>query len=151
MGLTGDINDVMNAHNLAMVALTARMQHERNYSDEQLARLTRMRRLDVDPPSSELMAILAIVRHSEFRPHHVAVRAHVRLDAQRHQPHAVQHGRVSACHGARRPIRQHRRRAVFDHRRPARPEVVRLSRHGERLRRRHRLREILERQVPLQR
>jgi len=26
MGLTGDINDIMNAHNLAMVALTARMQ-----------------------------------------------------------------------------------------------------------------------------
>jgi formate--tetrahydrofolate ligase len=33
MGLTGDINDIMNAHNLAMVALNARMQHERNYSD----------------------------------------------------------------------------------------------------------------------
>jgi formyltetrahydrofolate synthetase len=31
LGLTGDINDIMNAHNLAMVALTARMQHERNY------------------------------------------------------------------------------------------------------------------------
>jgi len=100
MGLTGDMNDVMNAHNLAMVALTARMQHERNYNDEQLQRLTRMRRLDIDPcrvemgwvidfcaqalrniiigiggrldgymmqskfgiaPSSELMAILAIV------------------------------------------------------------------------------------------
>jgi len=41
MGLTGDINDIMNAHNLAMVALTARMQHERNYNDEQLARLSR--------------------------------------------------------------------------------------------------------------
>jgi len=25
MGLTGDINDIMNAHNLAMVALTARI------------------------------------------------------------------------------------------------------------------------------
>ncbi len=33
LGLTGDINAVMNAHNLAMVALTARLQHERNYSD----------------------------------------------------------------------------------------------------------------------
>jgi formate--tetrahydrofolate ligase len=54
MGLTGDINDVMNAHNLAMVALTARMQHERNYSDEQLERLTRMRRLDVDPCRVEM-------------------------------------------------------------------------------------------------
>ena len=27
MGLTGDINDIINAHNLAMVAMTARMQH----------------------------------------------------------------------------------------------------------------------------
>jgi len=54
MGLTGDINDIMNAHNLAMVALTARMQHERNYNDEQLARLTRMRRLDVDPTRVEM-------------------------------------------------------------------------------------------------
>ncbi|MGA2262098.1 MAG: formate--tetrahydrofolate ligase [Acidobacteriota bacterium] len=101
LGLTGDLNDIMNAHNLAMVALTARMQHERNYGDEQLQKLTKMRRLDVDAtrveftwvmdfcaqalrniiigiggrndgfmmksqfniiPSSELMAILAIVR-----------------------------------------------------------------------------------------
>jgi methylenetetrahydrofolate dehydrogenase (NADP+) / methenyltetrahydrofolate cyclohydrolase / formyltetrahydrofolate synthetase len=101
LGLTGDLNDIMNAHNLAMTALTARMQHERNYGDEQLQKLSKMRRLDVDPtrveftwvmdfcaqalrniiigvggkndgfmmrsqfniiPSSELMAILAIVR-----------------------------------------------------------------------------------------
>ena len=54
MGLTGDINDIMNAHNLAMIALTARMQHERNYNDEQLARLTEMRRLDVDPTRVEM-------------------------------------------------------------------------------------------------
>jgi formate--tetrahydrofolate ligase len=54
MGLTGDMNDVMNAHNLAMVALTARMQHERNYSDEQLQRLTKMRRLDIDPCRVEM-------------------------------------------------------------------------------------------------
>ena len=54
MGLTGDMNDIMNAHNLAMVALTARMQHERNYSDEQLTRLTGMRRLDVDPTRVEM-------------------------------------------------------------------------------------------------
>ncbi|MCH8864056.1 MAG: formate--tetrahydrofolate ligase [Chloroflexi bacterium] len=54
MGLTGDINDIMNAHNLAMVALTARMQHERNYNDEQLARLTGMRRLDVNPTRVEM-------------------------------------------------------------------------------------------------
>ena len=54
MGLTGDINDIMNAHNLAMVAVTSRMQHERNYNDEQLARLTRMPRLDVDPTRVEM-------------------------------------------------------------------------------------------------
>ena len=40
LGLTGDINDIMNAHNLAMVALTARMQHERNNTDEWLEKKT---------------------------------------------------------------------------------------------------------------
>ncbi len=54
LGLTGDINDIMNAHNLAMVALTARMQHERNYTDEQLQRLSGMRRLDIDPTRVEM-------------------------------------------------------------------------------------------------
>ncbi len=54
MGLTGDINDIMNAHNLAMVALTARMQHERNYDDARLEKLTRMPRLDVDPTRVEM-------------------------------------------------------------------------------------------------
>jgi len=54
MGLTGDINDIMNAHNLAMVALTARMQHERNYDDEQLDRLTKMPRLNIDPTRVEM-------------------------------------------------------------------------------------------------
>ncbi|MFC1908292.1 formate--tetrahydrofolate ligase [Chloroflexota bacterium] len=58
LGLTGDINDIMNAHNLALVALTARMQHERNYDDEQLARLTKMRRLDVDPTRVEFKWIM---------------------------------------------------------------------------------------------
>jgi formate--tetrahydrofolate ligase len=54
MGLTGDINDIMNAHNLAMVALTSRMMHERNYNDEQLQRLTKMRRFDIDPTRVEM-------------------------------------------------------------------------------------------------
>ena len=54
MGLTGDINDIMNAHNLAMVALTARMQHERNYNDEELAKRTKMRRLNIDPTRVEM-------------------------------------------------------------------------------------------------
>ena len=31
--LTGDIDSVANANNLAMVALTARIQHEHNYDE----------------------------------------------------------------------------------------------------------------------
>jgi methylenetetrahydrofolate dehydrogenase (NADP+)/methenyltetrahydrofolate cyclohydrolase/formyltetrahydrofolate synthetase len=58
MGLTGDINDIMNAHNLAMVALTARMQHERNYNDEELAKRSKMRRLNIDPTRVEMGWIL---------------------------------------------------------------------------------------------
>ncbi|MDO8567821.1 MAG: formate--tetrahydrofolate ligase [Dehalococcoidales bacterium] len=54
MGLTGDINDIMNAHNLIMVALQARMQHERNYTDEQLERLSGAPRLDIDPNRVEM-------------------------------------------------------------------------------------------------
>lgn len=53
MGLTGDINDITNAHNLAMVALTARMQHESNYDDEQLAK-RKLKRLNIDPRRVEM-------------------------------------------------------------------------------------------------
>ncbi len=53
LGLTGDINDIMNAHNLAMVALTARMQHERNYDDKQLTKIG-LRRLDIDPTNVQM-------------------------------------------------------------------------------------------------
>lgn len=53
LGLTGDINAVMNAHNLAMVALTARMQHEANYSDEILAKKG-LKRLNIDPKRVEM-------------------------------------------------------------------------------------------------
>jgi formate--tetrahydrofolate ligase len=53
LGLTGDINDIMNAHNLCMTALNARMQHERNYDDEKLAE-RHLRRLDVDPKRVEM-------------------------------------------------------------------------------------------------
>ncbi len=47
LGLTGDINNIMNAHNLAMVALTSRMQHQRNYTDEELSRRN-LKRLEID-------------------------------------------------------------------------------------------------------
>ena len=57
LGLTGDINDIMNAHNLAMVALNARMQHERNYDDAKLAQIG-IKRLDIDPERIELGWVL---------------------------------------------------------------------------------------------
>jgi formyltetrahydrofolate synthetase len=53
MGLTGDINDITNAHNLAMVALTSRMQHEFNYDDAQLKKRN-LKRLDIDPRNIEM-------------------------------------------------------------------------------------------------
>ena len=53
LGLTGDINAIMNAHNLAMVALTSRMQHESNYTDEQLAKRG-LKRLDIHPKKVEM-------------------------------------------------------------------------------------------------
>ncbi len=57
LGLTGDINAIMNAHNLGMVALTARMQHESNYTDEQLAQRG-LKRLNVHPKSVEFKWII---------------------------------------------------------------------------------------------
>ena len=57
LGLTGDINAIMNAHNLAMVALTSRMQHEFNYTDEQLAK-RRLKRLNIDPRNVEMKWIM---------------------------------------------------------------------------------------------
>jgi hypothetical protein len=208
LGLTGDINDIMNAHNLAMVAMTSRMQHERNYNDEQLARLTGMRRLDIDPTrvemgwiidfcaqalrniiigiggrfdgftmqskfgiavGSECMAILSVIRDladlkerlnnitvafdkSRQTGHHRrsgSGQRHDRLHAQHHQPDHDVHRRVQPLPGARRTVRQHRRGPELHHRRPRRPEALRLPRHRVRVRRRHRLREVLECQEPL--
>ena len=51
--LTGDLDSITNAHNLAMVALTARMQHERNYDDPKLDSLG-LSRLDLDPDRVEM-------------------------------------------------------------------------------------------------
>ena len=53
LGLTGDINAVINAHNLGMVALTARLQHEANYNDATLAKKN-LRRLDIDPHNIQI-------------------------------------------------------------------------------------------------
>ena len=57
LGLTGDIDAITNAHNLAMVALTARMQHERNYDDARLAK-SHLKRIDIDPERVEFKWIM---------------------------------------------------------------------------------------------
>jgi formyltetrahydrofolate synthetase len=57
LGLTGDINAIMNAHNLAMVALTSRMQHEFNYGDAFLEKRN-LRRLNIDPRNVEMKWII---------------------------------------------------------------------------------------------
>ncbi len=49
LGFTGDINAISNAHNLAMVALTSRIQHENNYNDEKFKRLSGKEKLNIDP------------------------------------------------------------------------------------------------------
>ncbi|QBG46421.1 formate--tetrahydrofolate ligase [Verrucomicrobia bacterium S94] len=57
LGLTGDIDAITNAHNLCMVALTARMQHENNYDDERLAQIG-IERLDIDPERVQLKWVM---------------------------------------------------------------------------------------------
>ena len=52
LGLTGDINAIMNAHNLAMVAVTSRIQHEFNYDDAEWAQRGQPR-LNIDPTRVE--------------------------------------------------------------------------------------------------
>ncbi len=57
IGLTGDIDCVTNAHNLAMVALTSRLQHENNYDDERLAKIG-LKRLDIDPARVQMKWVM---------------------------------------------------------------------------------------------
>jgi formate--tetrahydrofolate ligase len=57
LGLTGDINAIMNAHNLAMVALTSRMQHESNYGDKFLSERG-LKRLNIDPHRVQMKWII---------------------------------------------------------------------------------------------
>jgi len=54
---TGDMDCITNANNLAMVALTARMQHERNYDDETLAKRN-LKRLDIDPERIQIKWVM---------------------------------------------------------------------------------------------
>ncbi|MHC4395129.1 MAG: formate--tetrahydrofolate ligase [Planctomycetota bacterium] len=55
--LTGDIDSITNAHNLAMVALTSRMQHERNYDDARLAK-SHLKRIDIDPERVQMKWVM---------------------------------------------------------------------------------------------
>ncbi len=57
LGLTGDINAIMNAHNLAMIALTSRLQHEFNSTDAFLER-SGLKRLNIDPRNVEMNWII---------------------------------------------------------------------------------------------
>lgn len=52
--LTGDIDSITNAHNLAMIALTSRMQHENNYDDARLAKSNINKRLNIDPENIQV-------------------------------------------------------------------------------------------------
>jgi formate--tetrahydrofolate ligase len=54
LGLTGDIDAITNAHNLAMVAVTSRLQHEFNYGDDVLAKKN-LKRLNIDPRNIAMM------------------------------------------------------------------------------------------------
>ena len=55
--LTGDIDSITNAHNLAMVALTSRMQHEKNYDDARLAK-SKLKRIDIDPERVQMKWVM---------------------------------------------------------------------------------------------
>jgi formyltetrahydrofolate synthetase len=57
LGLTGDIDAITNAHNLAMCALTSRMQHEFNYGDKTLAKRN-LKRLDIDPRNPAMSFVI---------------------------------------------------------------------------------------------
>jgi len=56
--LTGDIDSITNAHNLAMVALTSRMQHENNYDDARLAKSNIHKRLNIDPENVQMKWVI---------------------------------------------------------------------------------------------
>jgi len=63
LGLTGDINAIMNAHNLAMVAVTSRIHHESMRSDKFLAKRD-LKRLDIDPKNVEMGWIIDFCAHA---------------------------------------------------------------------------------------
>ncbi len=64
LGLTGDINAIMNAHNLAMVAMTSRLHHESIATDEFLAKQGVKRRLNIDPTNVQMRWIIDFCAHA---------------------------------------------------------------------------------------
>ena len=54
---TGDIDSITNANNLAMVALTSRLQHENNYDDARLVK-SGLKRLDIDPSRVQMRWVM---------------------------------------------------------------------------------------------
>ena len=54
LGLTGDIDAITNANNLAMIALMSRLQHEYNHDDAWLAARKIDHRLNIDPERIQL-------------------------------------------------------------------------------------------------
>lgn len=76
--LTGDIDCITNAHNLAMVALTSRMQHERNYDDKKLAERG-LKRLDVDPKRVQMKWVMDFFAPGSSQHYHRQGRGHGRL------------------------------------------------------------------------
>jgi formyltetrahydrofolate synthetase len=57
LGLTGDFDCITNAHNLAMVALTSRLQHEFINDDEFLKKKS-LKRLNIDPRNIEMKWVM---------------------------------------------------------------------------------------------
>ena len=94
LGLTGDINNIMNAHNLAMVALTSRMQHEFNYDDAQLAKRN-LKRLNIDPRNLEMGWILDFCAQA-LRNIIIGMGAQ---DGRLHDAVQVRHRRILGSHG----------------------------------------------------
>jgi len=174
--LTGDIDCITNAHNLCMVALNARMQHERNYDDARLAK-SHLKRIDIDPDTVQMKWAMdfcaqglrnirigqggkmdgfemdsgfQITVSSEVMAI-LAVARDLKDMRERIAKIVVAYDKKADHRGPARicacgAFRQYRYRSKLDYRRHDRNQAGRLPRDRERLRGGHWLREILESQ-----
>jgi len=92
LGLTGDIDAINNAHNLAMVAVTSRMQHEFNYGDDILEK---------KPPKHEHEVVHGLLRPGLAGDRH----RHRRQDGRIHDAEWIPDHRLFGGHG--HPGRRH--------------------------------------------